>query len=204
MAWGTPKSRSVCAGLLGEAAARNGASKLLRIPRFHAGRLTMQDSTAGIDVHKRVLMVVVSRDEDERLVRGRFGATSQELPPQIPGIRTLSAQQIVAEASPQASAFDSAAQFSSWIGVSPSRGPPQEQHLRAEIPPLVAPPWLRQGHLGHCPASQRGDLDGPAPGRFLHRIQIENNSAGSQTTLATTEKRTARPWLSRHPHTLIR
>ena len=39
----------------------------------------------------------------------------------IPGIRALSAQQIVAEAGPQASAFASAAQFSSWIGVCPGR-----------------------------------------------------------------------------------
>ncbi len=39
----------------------------------------MQNSIAGIDVHKRVLMVVVSRDGDEPLVRGRFGATSHEL-----------------------------------------------------------------------------------------------------------------------------
>jgi transposase len=39
----------------------------------------------------------------------------------IPGIRTLSAQHIVAEAGPRASAFASPAQFSSWIGVSPGR-----------------------------------------------------------------------------------
>jgi len=39
----------------------------------------------------------------------------------IPGIRVLSAQQIVAEAGPRASAFASAAQFSSWIGVCPGR-----------------------------------------------------------------------------------
>lgn len=40
---------------------------------------------------------------------------------QIPGIRVVSAQQIVAEAGPQASAFPSAAHFSSWIGVAPGR-----------------------------------------------------------------------------------
>lgn len=40
---------------------------------------------------------------------------------QIPGIRVLSAQQIVAEAGAHASAFPSSAQFSSWIGVSPGR-----------------------------------------------------------------------------------
>lgn len=37
----------------------------------------------------------------------------------IPGIRVLSAQQIIAEAGSQASAFPSAGQFSSWIGVCP-------------------------------------------------------------------------------------
>jgi len=40
---------------------------------------------------------------------------------EIPGIRVLSAQQIVAEAGPQASAFPSPGQFSSWIGVCPGR-----------------------------------------------------------------------------------
>jgi len=40
---------------------------------------------------------------------------------QVPGIRVLSAQQVVAEAGPRASAFPSAAQFSSWIGVCPGR-----------------------------------------------------------------------------------
>ncbi len=39
----------------------------------------------------------------------------------IPGIRVVAAQQIVAEAGPSASAFASAAQFSSWIGVCPGR-----------------------------------------------------------------------------------
>ncbi len=39
----------------------------------------------------------------------------------IPGIRVLAAQQILSEAGPRASAFPSAAQFSSWIGVCPGR-----------------------------------------------------------------------------------
>jgi transposase len=39
----------------------------------------------------------------------------------MPGLRVLAAQQIVAEAGPQASAFPTAAQFSSWIGVCPGR-----------------------------------------------------------------------------------
>jgi transposase len=39
----------------------------------------------------------------------------------VPGIRTLAAQQIVAEAGPRAAAFASPAQFTSWIGVCPGR-----------------------------------------------------------------------------------
>lgn len=39
----------------------------------------------------------------------------------MPGIRVLAAQQIVAEAGPQAGAFPTAAQFSAWIGVCPGR-----------------------------------------------------------------------------------
>lgn len=40
---------------------------------------------------------------------------------EIPGIRTLAAQQILAETGPQAAAFASAAQFASWIGACPGR-----------------------------------------------------------------------------------
>jgi transposase len=47
---------------------------------------------------------------------------------QIPGIRVLSAQQIVAEAGPRASAFATATQFSSWIGVSPGRQESAEEN----------------------------------------------------------------------------
>lgn len=46
----------------------------------------------------------------------------------IPGIRVLAAQQILAEAGPRASAFPSAAQFSSWIGVCPGREESAEQN----------------------------------------------------------------------------
>ena len=38
---------------------------------------------------------------------------------QVPGIRVVAAQQIVAEAGPEASAFATAGRFSSWIGVCP-------------------------------------------------------------------------------------
>ena len=47
---------------------------------------------------------------------------------QIPGIRVLAAQQILAETGARASAFSSAAQFSSWIGVCPGREESAEQN----------------------------------------------------------------------------
>jgi transposase len=40
---------------------------------------------------------------------------------EIPGIRLLAAQRILAETGPQATAFPSAAQFASWIGACPGR-----------------------------------------------------------------------------------
>ena len=46
----------------------------------------------------------------------------------IPGIGPVAAQQIVAEAGPEASAFASAPQFSSWIGVSPGKDESAEQN----------------------------------------------------------------------------
>ena len=53
---------------------------------------------------------------------------------EIPGIRTLAAQQIVAEAGPNARAFDSAAQFSAWIGLSPGRDESAEQNQGKTYP----------------------------------------------------------------------
>jgi transposase len=50
---------------------------------------------------------------------------------EVPGIRVLAAQQIIAEAGPKASAFESAAQFSSWIGVSPGNEESAEKNHSA-------------------------------------------------------------------------
>jgi len=61
----------------------------------------MQDSIAGIDVHKRVLMVVVSRDGDECLVRGRFGTTSQELECLAAWLKELGVREAVMESTAQ-------------------------------------------------------------------------------------------------------
>ena len=52
----------------------------------------------------------------------------------IPGIRVAAAQQIVAEAGPDAAAFDSPAQFSCWIGVSPGRKESGEKNLSSRCP----------------------------------------------------------------------
>jgi transposase len=49
----------------------------------------------------------------------------------IPGIRVLAAQQILAEAGVKASAFNSAAQFSSWIGVCPGHEESAEKNHSA-------------------------------------------------------------------------
>ncbi len=50
---------------------------------------------------------------------------------QIPGVRVLAAQQIIAEAGATASAFGSASRFSSWIGVSPGRQESAEKNRSA-------------------------------------------------------------------------
>lgn len=50
---------------------------------------------------------------------------------EVPGIRLLAAQQSVAEAGPTARSFDSAEQFSAWIGVSPGREESAEQNYHS-------------------------------------------------------------------------
>jgi transposase len=52
----------------------------------------------------------------------------------IPGIRVITAQHIIAEAGPTASAFNSAAQFSSWIGVAPGRNESAEVNKSSRCP----------------------------------------------------------------------
>jgi len=53
---------------------------------------------------------------------------------QVPGIGVIAGQQIVAEAGPTASAFDSAAQFSSWIGTCPGRNESAEENHSSRCP----------------------------------------------------------------------
>lgn len=61
---------------------------------------------------------------------------------EIPGIRVLAAQQIVAEASANVSAFASPAQFSSWIGVCPGRNESAQQNHSSRC--AKGNPYLRR------------------------------------------------------------
>lgn len=101
-----------------------------RVQRSHE---ELADALTGIvsDVHRRLLgqhlamlALVDSQMEELTLLAAtamrEHGDVITRLA-KIPGIRVLSAQHFVAEAGPRASAFASAAQFSSWIGVCPGR-----------------------------------------------------------------------------------
>jgi transposase len=68
---------------------------------------------------------------------------------QIPGIRVLSAQQIIAETGPTASAFPSAGQFTSWIGVCPGREESAEHNYSSRT--TKGNPYLRRAL---CQAAQ--------------------------------------------------
>lgn len=90
------------------------------------------------DIHRRILkqhLAMLSLVEEQMTELAQLTAqTMREYGDaitrlaQIPGIRTLAAQQILAETGPQAKAFPSAAQFSSWIGVCPGREESAEQN----------------------------------------------------------------------------
>jgi len=70
----------------GEAVAGNGALLRMRALRFHARATKRTDSRAALDVHKRVLMVVVGKLSDaaeqqlSAFTQRKFGATRSELP----------------------------------------------------------------------------------------------------------------------------
>jgi transposase len=61
---------------------------------------------------------------------------------QVPGIRVLSAQHIIAEAGATASAFASAPQFSSWVGVCPGREESAERNYSSRT--TKGNPYLRR------------------------------------------------------------
>jgi transposase len=60
----------------------------------------------------------------------------------IPGIRVVAAEQIIAEAGATAGAFDTAARFSSWIGVCPGRNESAERNQSSRCP--KGNPYLRR------------------------------------------------------------
>jgi len=101
--------------------------------RLQCGPAELADALTGSvsEIHRRLLqqhlahlaLIDAQMEELSLLAAGAMRQHSDAVIRlvKIPGIRVLSAQQIVAEAGPQASAFPSAAQFSSWIGVCPGR-----------------------------------------------------------------------------------
>jgi hypothetical protein len=155
----TLKSKSVCAATpAGEAVARNGVCEHLRVPRFHAGGTTTMRmrNIAGIDVHKRLLVVaVVSTDEPgepARFQNRRFGTTTKELPHLLAWLQ----QQGVEEA-----VMESTAQYWKpvWLTL--------EGHLRLHLAqawsnrPPTAQARLHQSRVGDGSASQPGNLENP-------------------------------------------
>jgi transposase len=68
---------------------------------------------------------------------------------EVPGIRVLSAQQIIAEVGATASAFDSAPQFSAWVGVCPGRQESAEHNHSSRT--AKGNPYLRRAL---CQAAQ--------------------------------------------------
>lgn len=101
--------------------------------RVRCPRDKMIDALTGTvtDVHRMLLkqhletLTAIDRHLEElarvaaELTRQHAAAVARLI--RIPGIRTLSAQQIVSEVGAGADAFPSAPQFASWIGVCPGR-----------------------------------------------------------------------------------
>lgn len=118
--------------------------------RLKCTREQMQDALAVPvpEVMRQLLQMLLEQVEmlDGQLEK-LAGLTAQAMSPwqeavvrlvKIPGIRTLTAQQVLAETGPQAAAFPSAAQFASWMGACPGR------EESAQI-----------NHSGRCPKGNR-------------------------------------------------
>jgi transposase len=113
----------------------NGPEKLAALAdaRLHCSREELADALTGVvdDIHRSLLrqhldhlrLVESQIEELSELAARAMHEHAQAITrlANIPGIRVLSAQHIVAEAGPRAAAFASSAQFSSWIGVCPGR-----------------------------------------------------------------------------------
>jgi transposase len=101
--------------------------------RLHCSREELADALTGVvdDIHRSLLrqhldhlrLVESQIEELSELAARAMHEHAQAITrlANIPGIRVLSAQHIVAEAGPRAAAFASSVQFSSWIGVCPGR-----------------------------------------------------------------------------------
>jgi len=87
---------------------------------------------AGIDVHKKMLAVVVRIESDGQVgyERRKFGTTQSEIRHlaawlasycQLPGVDVTAAQQWIAEIGPEAATFPSPQQLASWVGVCPGK-----------------------------------------------------------------------------------
>ena len=125
---------------LGEGETNPGKLASLADARVQRSEEELADALNGVltDTHRRILkqhLAMLSLVDEQMAELSQltaktmheYGEAITRLA-QIPGIRVLAAQQILAEAGPRASAFPSAAQFSSWIGVCPGREESAEQN----------------------------------------------------------------------------
>jgi transposase len=108
--------------------------------RVQRSREALTEALTGVvsKIHRQLLQQFLDQlqlvDKQIEELTGMAGAAMREHSDaitrlaKIPGIRVLAAQQILSEAGPRASAFPSAGQFSSWIGVCPGREESAEQN----------------------------------------------------------------------------
>jgi len=102
-------------------------SRVQRTPEELADALTGTVSPIQQRILKQHLAMLDLIDEQMQELLTEIGASMSEHAEAIkrlcaiPGIRVLAAQQILAEAGPRASNFDSAPQFTSWVGVCPGQ-----------------------------------------------------------------------------------
>jgi transposase len=125
---------------LGEGETDPGKLASLADARVQRSEEELADAMNGAlnEVHRQVLkqhLAMLELVDKQMAALSQLTATSMQAYgdaitrlAQIPGIRVLAAQQILAETGARASAFSSAAQFSSWIGVCPGREESAEQN----------------------------------------------------------------------------
>jgi transposase len=136
--FGASGQRILAALVKGEASAAQMAT--LADARVQCDPELLTDALNGTvtELHRKLLQQHLShRDLLQKQLEELTSLTADALKPhsdavtrlaEIPGIRTLAAQQILAEVGHNAKAFPSAAQFSSWIGVCPGQEESAEQN----------------------------------------------------------------------------